>query len=193
VSRLVGRYGDDEFDDWPRPAGMFVLALITGPAAAVIQSLQARYDAKLAGAFPPHVTLAGSSGVGPIRADTPIDAIRTALSPVASSTPPLALVFHRPQRFMQTDIISLPLDPHGPIRLLHDRIAQSGLSFGPARFTFTPHVTLNFYRTLSLEDRRALLATTVSEPAVLDRLVLSVTDEAGRPRTALELTLGARD
>jgi 2'-5' RNA ligase len=185
---------DDQFDEWPRPAGIFVLAPIAGPAAAVIQRLQARYDPKLAGASSPHITLAGSSGVGPIRADTSIDAIREALGPVASGTQPLALAFLRPQRFMQTDIISLPLDPHGPIRLLHDRIAQSGLTFGPARFTFTPHVTLNFYRTLSAADRRALLAVTVSEPAVLDRLLLSVADEAGRPRVALELPLGkARD
>jgi 2'-5' RNA ligase len=190
VSRRAGPSVDDPFADWARPAGIFVLAPIAGAAAAVIQDLQARYDAKLAGAFRPHITLAGSSGVGPIRGDTPIGAIGDALGPIARSTPPLTLAFLRPQRFMQTDIISLPLDPHGPIRLLHDRIAQSGLAFGPARFTFTPHVTLNFYRTLSVEDRRALLAVTVSEPAVLDRLVLSVTDDAHQPHIALELALG---
>lgn len=169
---------------------MFVLAPIAGPAAAVVQRLQARYDPKLARSFSPHVTLAGSSGVGPIRADTSIDAIRDALGPVASATQPLALAFLPPQRFMQTDIISLPLDPHGPIRVLHDQIARSGLTFGPARFTFTPHVTLNFYRSLSAADRRTLLGVTVSEPAVLDRLVVSVADESGRPRVVLELLLG---
>jgi 2'-5' RNA ligase len=191
VSRRAPPSVDDPFDDWARAAALFVLAPIAGPAAAVIQRLQTRYDTKLAAAFPPHITLAGSSGVGPIRADTPIDAIRDALGPVASSTPSLALTFLRPQRFMQTDIISLPLDPHGPIRLLHDRIAQSGLAFGPARFTFTPHVTLNLYRTLSVEDRRALLAVAVTEPAYIDRLVLSVTDEARRPRVVLEFFLRA--
>jgi 2'-5' RNA ligase len=181
---------DEEFDDWARPAGIFVLAPIAGPAASAIQRLQARYDPKLARAFPPHLTLAGSSGVGPIRAGTPTDVIRDALGPIASATPPLALTFLQPQRFMQTDIISLPLDPHGPIRQLHDQIAQSGLAFGPARFTFTPHVTLNFYRTLGLEDRRALLTVAVTESAELDRLILSVTDEAGRPQVVLELRLG---
>ncbi len=191
MSRRAPPSVDDEFDDWARAAGLFVLAPIAGPAAAVIQRLQTRYDTKLAATFPPHITLAGSSGVGPIRADTPINAIREAVGPVASSTPPLALTFLRPQRFMQTDIISLPLDPHGPIRLLHDRIAQSGLAFGPARFTFTPHVTLNLYRTLSVEDRRALLAVAVTEPAYIDRLVLSVTDEARRPRVVLEFFLRA--
>ncbi len=105
---------------------------------------------------------------------------------------PLTLALGRPHRFMQTDIISLPLDPHGPLRILHDRIAQSGLVFGPVRFTFTPHVTLNLYRTLTADARRALLAVDLAEPAHLDRLTLSVADEAGRPATMLELRFRGR-
>jgi 2'-5' RNA ligase len=186
---LDARYADDEYDDWPRPAGIFVLVPIAGPSASVIHDLQARYDPKLAAAFPPHITLAGSSGVGPIRPGTSVEAMRRALSPIAASTPRLALPFDRPQRFMQTDIISLPLAAHGPLRELHDRVAQCGLAFGPARFTFTPHVTLNLYRTLSAADRQALLAVDLIEAALLERLVLSVMDEVGRPRTALELPL----
>jgi 2'-5' RNA ligase len=183
------RGAEDEYEDWQRPAGMFVLAPIAGPAAAIIQDLQERYDPKLAGAFPPHVTLAGSSGVGPIHARTSTDALRGALGPIAAATAPLTLPFGAPQRFMQTDIISLPFDPHGPLRSLHDRIAQSGLAFGPARFTFTPHVTLNLYRTLTPDARRALMSVTISEPAILDRLVVSVADAAGRPRIVMELAL----
>jgi hypothetical protein len=185
--RLDRNAVDDEYDDWRRPAGIFVLAPIAGPAAAVIRELQERYDPKLAAAFPPHVTLAGSSGVGPISARTSQDALQRALGPIAASSDQLALPLGRPQRFMQTDIISLPFDPHGPVRALHDRIAQSGLVFGPARFTFTPHVTLNLYRTLTPEARRALLSVNVREPAILDRLTLSVADEAGRPGTMMEL------
>jgi 2'-5' RNA ligase len=178
---------DDEYDDWRRRAGIFVLAPLAGPAAAIIHELQERHDPKLAAAFPPHITLAGSSGVGPIRAGTSRDALERALGPIVETTEPLTLPLGRPQRFMQTDIISLPLDPHGPIRVLHDRIAQSGLVFGPVRYTFTPHVTLNLYRTLTAAAQRALFAVNVSEPARLDRLTLSLPDEAGRPRGFLEL------
>lgn len=180
---------DDEYADWQRPAGIFVLGLIAGPAAAVIHELQLHYDPKLARAFPPHITLAGSSGVGPIRAGTPSDVIERALAPVAASTPPLPLVFGPAHRFMQTKIISLPLDPHGTLRRLHDRIARSGLAFGPVRYTFTPHVTLNLYRTLSPSAQRALLAVRLQEEAVLDRLVVSVSDEAGGARRVMEMGL----
>lgn len=183
---------DDEYDEWRRPAGIFVLAPISGPAASVIHELQEQHDPKLAAAFPPHVTLAGSSGVGPVRAGTSREALRRALDPIVESTEPLILPFDPPHRFMQTDIISLPFDPHGPLRALHDRIAQSGLVFGPVRFTFTPHVTLNLYRTLTPAARRALLAVNLTDPAHLDRLTLSVADEAGRPRTALEMMFGGR-
>jgi hypothetical protein len=69
----------------------------------------------------------------------------------------------------------LPLDPHGPIRALHDRIGRTGLPFARAKFTFTPHATLSFYPTLSAAALRELLALRVREPAVIDRLVVSHT------------------
>jgi 2'-5' RNA ligase len=185
----VAQFADDEYDEWRRPAGIFVLAPIAGPAAAVIHELQARYDPKLAAASAPHITLAGSSGVGPIRAGTPLEDLRRHLAPVARATPALALAFGLAQRFMQTSIISLPLDVHGPLRALHDRIARAGLPFGPARFTFTPHVTLNLYRTLTPDAERALLSCRVVEPAVIDSLVLTATDDPYPPRTVLVLRL----
>jgi 2'-5' RNA ligase len=186
------RYAQDEYDEWQPPAGIFVLAPIVGPAAAAIHQIQSQYDPKLAAASPPHITLAGSSGVGPIRAGTSIDELRRCLAPVTAATPVLELPFGAPQRFMQTDIISLPLDVHGPLRTLHDRIARAGLSFLPARFTFTPHVTLNLYRTLTPAAERELLALRVRELAMIESLLLTVTDESGPRQTLLTMPLTGR-
>ena len=185
------QHTDDEYEDWRGPGGIFVLAPIAGPAAAVLHDLQARFDPRLAAMYPPHVTLAGSSGVGPLPLGTPVEEIRRRLTPLVETTSSLQLYAGPPQRFMQSDIISLPLDPHGPLRVLHDRIARSGLTFGTARFTFTPHVTLNLYRTLTPESERALLAIRIREPLGIERLVLSATDESGPPRTVLEMALSA--
>jgi 2'-5' RNA ligase len=181
-------YGDDH-EDWARPAGIFVLAPIAGDAAVAIREAQRRFDPKLADAYPPHITLAGSSGVGPIRPNTPVDELWRRLAPVAAATPVLSLPVGRPQRFMQTQIISLPMDPHGPLRVLHDLIARSGLPFGPARFTFTPHVTLNLYRTQDPDGVRELLSLRVKEPAIIDRIVLSATNDPYPPRTLLDIPL----
>lgn len=173
----------------PGAHGIFVLATLGGAVGARIRALQAQYDPKLARESPPHVTLVGSSGVGPIDPETPAAQVRAALAPIAADTPPLTLPFQRTHRFMATNIVVLPLDPYGPLRELHERMAGSGLSFGRARFTFTPHATLNFYRTLPPEAFRTLLAERFDEPALIDRLVVSYTRSPQPPVTLFELPL----
>ena len=150
--------------------GYFVLAPLSGPAVDLIRAVHEAHDPRLAGSSAPHVTMAGSSGVGPIPLDTPLERIRAALEPIGRETAPITASLGRPERFMQTDIVVLPMDPHGPIRALHERIARSGLPFLPVRFTFTPHVTLSFYPTLTAAARRKLLAIRVDEPALIERI-----------------------
>lgn len=169
--------------------GVFVLVELPGEAGRLVREIQERYDRKLARLTPPHVTLVGSSGVGAIPSDTPTDQIRDALEPIADSTVPMSLHFGKPTRFMQTDIISLPLDPHGPLRTLHERIVKSGLPFKPARFLFTPHCTLNFYRTLTRQTERELMAQRVTAPVIVDRLQVYLTRDPQPSSKLFELQL----
>lgn len=150
--------------------GYFVVAELEGDLRERVAKVQRTFDPRLAATSPPHVTIIGSSGVGPIPVGTAVGEIVAAIEPVARETPPLALEFGAPMRFMQSDIVVLPLDPHGPIRTMHERIARSGLSFARARFTFSPHCTLSFYPVLSREALRELLAVRVHEQFVVDRL-----------------------
>ena len=53
-------------------SGIVILSELRGPVRDRVLELQRRYDPKLAGMLPPHVTLTGSSGIGPIAADTKI-------------------------------------------------------------------------------------------------------------------------
>ncbi len=159
----------------PGAHGTFILAELGGAAGARIRALQERYDPKLARESPPHVTLAGSSGLGVVPPDVPRARVLELLAPVGAATPPLELRFGPPERFPATNIVVLPLDPHGPIRELHDRIGRCGLPFARAKFTFTPHATLSFYPTLTPAALRELLAVRVREPATIDRLVVSYT------------------
>ncbi|HEX5581288.1 MAG TPA: 2'-5' RNA ligase family protein [Gemmatimonadaceae bacterium] len=191
---------DDEFGfeedipdsgrDWRRAKGIFVLAPIGGEAGERIAEIQRRFDPKLAASQVPHVTLAGSSGVGPIQAGTSTARLREALEPIAREMAPLSVRFGAPTRFMQTNIVSLPLDPNGPVRALYERLRSSGLVFMPARFAFTPHATLSYFPTLDRGRERELLSLRVTEPAVIDRLELSLTDDPRPPRRLLELRLG---
>lgn len=186
---MSARIDDDLIDRWRRPPGIFVVVDVRGDVGARIREVQRAYDPKFANYLPPHLTLAGSSGVGPIAPDTPVERLREALAQVAAETPAFEVPFLPPTRFLQTDIISLPLDPHGPLRELHERLVASGLPFQRARFAFTPHVTLNFYRTLTPAQRRELLALRVDAPFVVDHLRCSRSDEPLPPRHLFELPL----
>jgi hypothetical protein len=97
--------------------------------------------------------------------------------------------FGPPVRFMQTQIVVLPLSPHGELRALHERIVTSGLPFERSRFPFSPHCTLSFYPTLTPERERALLSLRIAEPVVVDRLQFFSTVHPQAPRRILELRL----
>jgi len=169
--------------------GIFILTELTGPVAERIRAIQERYDPKLARLTPPHVTIAGSSGVGVLSPSTSAERLRELLEPIAATTPPLTLHFKPPVRFMQTEIVALPLDPHGPLRELHERIATSGLQFERPRFAFTPHCTLSFYPVLSPQRARELLSIRVPEPVVIDRLQAYHTMDPQPARKILEVEL----
>jgi 2'-5' RNA ligase len=197
----MGAY-DDERDDgddhehpetgrpWRRAAGIFVLAEIGGAAGERIREIQRTYDPKLAASSAPHITLIGSSGAGLIAPSTTVEELRAAVGPIAAATKPLSLALDPPMRFMQTEIIVLPLSPHGPLRALHEAIRKSGLRFGRPRFAFSPHATLSFYPTLTTVARRELMTLRVCEPAIIERLDFSFSNDPQPPRTMLTLELG---
>jgi hypothetical protein len=171
--------------------GIFIIAELGGEAGQLIREINERYDPRLARYKAPHVTITGSSGVGPIPASVGVEELREKLTPITTSTEPIRLQFAPPIRFMQTQIIVLPLDPHGPLRILHDRIATSGLPFQSARFTFSPHCTLSLYPTLTRDTERELLAIRISVPAEIDKLTVYHTMDPQPSKKLLELSLTA--
>ena len=175
---------------WRRSAGIFVLAELGGVAGERIAEIQRRYDPKLAASSTPHVTLIGSSGAGPIAPATSVAELAAHLEPIAAATAPMSLPLEPAMRFMQTEIVVLPLSPYGPLRALHERILTSGLRFARPRFAFSPHATLSFYPTLSAATRRELLAIRVREPALVDRLSCYFTNDPQPRVKLLELPLG---
>jgi 2'-5' RNA ligase len=169
--------------------GIYIIVELPGEAGERVRAIQEKYDPKLARLNPPHLTLAGSSGVGSIPAETSVAELRAALEPIARTTAPMSLPLGLPLRFMQTEIVVLPMDPHGPLRALHERIAKSGLKFKPARFSFTPHVTMSFFPTLTPAVERELLAIRITAPAIVDRFQVYLTRDPQPSKKLLELEL----
>jgi 2'-5' RNA ligase len=170
--------------------GIVLMAELTGSVAARIHEIQKQYDPRMAAELPPHVTLTGSSGMGPIPPETSVEALREALEPITSSTPPIAVRFEPPMRFMQSNVVVLPLDPHGPLRALHERIKLSGLPYEVPRFAFTPHCTLSFYPELPEKRVRELLRLRFDEPVLIDRVQCWRAVTLSRSECVLDLPLG---
>jgi 2'-5' RNA ligase len=170
-------------------SGIFIIAPITGPVGERIAELQGAHDPRILKLGQPHVTIAGSSGIGPIAANTPIAELEEKLGTIAADTAPITLRFGRPTKFMQTEIVVLPLDPHGPLRTLHERIKQSGLRSAPPRFFFTPHVTLTLYRELPKETLNVLLREKFDDLVVVDRIEAHLTQDTGESRKLVSLPL----
>jgi 2'-5' RNA ligase len=173
--------------------GIFMIAEFGGEAGERIREINLRYDPKLARYKAPHVTITGSSGVGPLPASVTVAEISEKLGPIAEATAPFSLYFDPPMRFMATEIIVLPLDPHGPLRVFHDQVASSGLPFQQARFTFSPHCTLSLYPTLTRETERALLSVRITEPVIIDRVTMYQTLDPQPSKKLLELKLTGTD
>jgi 2'-5' RNA ligase len=172
-------------------SGIFVFAPIGGDVGARIAAVARQFDPRLAALDQaPHVTVAGSSGMGPIAPDTTREELDAAIAPIAASTTPITLRLGRPTRFMQTQIVVLPLDPHGPLRTLHERIKTSGLRAARPRFYFTPHVTLNLYRELPPELLISLLAERFDEPVTIETLEAHLTRDTGESRSLASWKLG---
>jgi 2'-5' RNA ligase len=170
-------------------SGIFIIAPIQGPVGARIAELQGVHDPRILRLGPPHLTIIGSSGMGPIDAKTPLAELESALAPIAAATAPIPLRFGAPTRFMQTEIVVLPLDPHGPLRALHEKIKTSGLRAAPPRFFFTPHVTLSLYRELPREALASLLTERFPDPVTMDRIEVHLTRDTGESKKLLTLPL----
>ena len=89
---------------------------------------------------------------------------------------------------MQTDIIVLPIDPFGPLR-----VCTTGSSPAPAlrasAVHFSPHSTLSLYQSLDAKSISELLKVRLPEPFVINAIQVYHTRDPQPSRKLLELAL----
>ncbi|MBP7551239.1 MAG: 2'-5' RNA ligase family protein [Gemmatimonadaceae bacterium] len=172
--------------------GIFITTELEGELAARVHAHQLAFDPKMANFLPPHVTIIGSSGSGPVSPDTSLVELKARILPVAAGTPPFTLAFGPPERFVMREIVSLRLDPHGPLRELHEKLRNSGLRFLPAKYPFTPHCTLSLWPTLTPEKVKAMLRIREPEPFRVHTLCVYHTKDPQKPKLLFKAKLGER-
>jgi 2'-5' RNA ligase len=169
--------------------GIIVMSELRGDLAARVLEIQRRVDPRMAAELPPHVTITGSSGMGPISPAVSDEALCAALEPVALATKPFTVRLQPPMRFMQSTVVVMQIDPNGPIRALHERIKLSGVEYETARFTFTPHLTLSFYPELPRDVLRELLRVRIDEEISIDAIQAYRSIDLTRTKKVLDLKL----
>ena len=119
----------------------YIVLEIPSPVRGVIQSLRDSL-ATPASRLPIEITVAGSSGVGPIPAGTGKDETESILRSVLANLKPFQVQFQEIRRFPNTNIFYLAPQERQPFDRIHGTLKASGLTFGPSPWPYNPHCTL---------------------------------------------------
>ena len=111
------------------------------PHASQVLAVRERHCERLRG-FPVELTIAGSSGMGAIRAQLDADEVADKLAKFCRETAPIPAEFGAVVRFPETDIFCLSMADPMPFEALQDGLRATGLRFEDSRFPFFPHCTL---------------------------------------------------
>jgi 2'-5' RNA ligase len=169
--------------------GIIVMSELRGSIAERLLDIQRQYDPRMVAELPPHITITGSSGMGPISPATTDAELHAALAAVAADIAPFTVRLQPPTQFMQSPVVVMTIESNGPIRALHEAIKSSGLAYEQPRFTFTPHVTLSFYPTLTRDRVRELRRVRIDDPITIESIQAYRATDLTRTKKVLDLPL----
>jgi 2'-5' RNA ligase len=135
----------------------YIVAEIPEPVRSQVQALRDSLDT-LTARLPVEITLAGSSGVGPISAGADLSLIKRHLDQTLSDVSPFRARFSAIRTFPNTSIFYLELCDRSPFDHLHQKLRISGIPFSEIQWPYNPHCTLRGGTPLS-EDAAFELAS----------------------------------
>lgn len=135
---------------------------IPEPQAQWVLDIRKQQKDEFCATLPAEITIAGSSGVGVIKADQEPDLVFSIIEQIATQTAPIRACFRSVIRFPRTDIFVLTLEDEASLRSLHQRIITSAIRFETNRFPFQPHCTLRSRSPVSPEEAAHLLSLSPS-------------------------------
>ena len=134
----------------------YIVAEIPEPVRTQVQALRDSLNT-LTAKLPVEITLAGSSGVGPIPVGTDLSLIERHLDRTLSSISPFRTRFSAIRTFPNTSIFYLEPFDRSPFDHLHQELRVSGIPFSEIRWPYNPHCTLRGGAPLSAEAAFELL------------------------------------
>lgn len=123
------------------PHKAFVVVDIPDPHKTGIQAIRDQLKTVTA-TLPVEITLAGSSGVGPIPEGTALGLIRDEVERVAKLTVAFKMEFGGIGHFPNTGVFFISPKDRKPFDSLHALLATSKIPFSRSPFPYNPHCTL---------------------------------------------------
>jgi len=140
----------------------YIVAEIPEPVRSQIQALRDSLNT-LTAKLPVEITLAGSSGVGPIPVGTDLSVIQRHLERILPNISPFRTRFSAIRAFPNTSIFYLKPFDRSPFDHIHRELRGSGIPFSECPWPYNPHCTLRGGKPLDAEAASALLARSFPE------------------------------
>ena len=134
----------------------YIVLELPEPVATTIHKIRAGQGDDFQASMPTEITIAGSSGVGPIAQDQASDELFKIIDEIATSTSPITVSFDKVHRFPGTDIVVMKLKDETLVRSLHQRFVESGIKFQDTDFAYEPHCTLRSKSPLTDQEMEEL-------------------------------------
>jgi len=166
----------------------FVAAELPEPVAAWVREMRGRFEPGIAH-LPAEITLAGSSGVGPITPGQSVASVQRMLASALAGRLPFEARFIGIGNFPGTEIFFAEPEPE-PFNSIHAAIVASGIAFGPGPFRYNAHCSLKGFTPLKPGQREAIESAVVPNQPFAIRTVSVY--EMERLQPARLFSIGAR-
>jgi len=134
----------------------FIVVEIPDPVRSAVQSLRDSLGTRVA-RLPVEITIAGSSGVGPIPRDADASLVESNLARVLSQFREFTTRFSAIRCFPNTSTYYLEPADRSPFDQLHRAIRDSGIPFSKSPWPFNPHCSLRMGEPFSADAAAELL------------------------------------
>jgi hypothetical protein len=135
----------------------YIVAEIPEPVHSQIQAMRDSLNT-LTARLPVEISLAGSSGVGPIPIGTDLSLVERHLDRTLRSISPFRTRFAAIRSFPNTSIFYLEPLNRSPFDHIHQELRASGIPFSEIEWPYNPHCTLRAGAPLSAEAASELLS-----------------------------------
>ncbi len=142
---MMSRKMSEENKDRLELGGSAIVFEVRGDVGERVQRLREKFDPVLANEIPVEITVAGSSGVGPIAFGQDGETVLNELGRIARRLKPFEAWLGRVIRFPGTDIFVFEVLPREPFELFYRWLSDSSIVFEPIVNPFFPHCSLHIW------------------------------------------------